>query len=505
MKGSALVWTLPAGAGKGSLPELPYCVHLMGELSDLDATAQAEAVRSGDVSPSELVEDAIARIEKLNPELNAVIHPLFDKARAAAASELPEGPFRGVPIVLKDLDGHSAGDPFHCGAKFLKELNWIEGEDSYSHAKLRAAGFIFVAKTNCPEFGLIPTTEPHAYGATHNPWDVTRSTGGSSGGTAAAVASRMVAVGTAGDGGGSIRIPASECGIFGLKPSRGRISLGPDVGDAWHGLVVRGCLSRSVRDTAAILDIESGHMPGDPYAAPQPSRPFVQEVGADPGRLKIGFTTQAPAGLAVTEKVCVDAVNDAARLLESLGHHVEENTPAELDDPRLIEHAVAVIASWAKWTIEEWGRKIGRPLTPADVEPGTWAFAELAAGITGPAYIHAIEELYAVNRLAAVWWNDFDLLLTPTIPQAPPPLGLWEAPPDNPLHGLAMSSAIVGFVAPFNVSGQPAVSLPLHWNEHGLPIGVQLVAAYGREDTLIRISSQLEEARPWADRRPPIS
>lgn len=478
----------------------------MTELSDLDATAQAEAVRSGDVSPSELVEDAIARIEKLNPELNAVIHPLFDKARAAAASELPEGPFRGVPIALKDLDGHSAGDPFHCGTKFLKELDWVEEEDSYSHAKLRDAGFIFVAKTNCPEFGLIPTTEPHAYGATHNPWDVTRSTGGSSGGTAAAVASRMVAVGTAGDGGGSIRIPASECGIFGLKPSRGRISLGPDAGETWHGLVVRGCLSRSVRDTAAILDVESGYMPGDPYTAPQPARPFAEEVGADPGRLKIGFTTQGPAGLAVTEQVCIDAVTDAARLLESLGHHVEENAPAALDDPRLVEHAVAVLGSWTRWTLDEWGRKIGRLVTPEDVEPGTWTFAELAAGITGPGYIRAIEELHAVSRTAAQWWvGDFDLLLTPTIPQVPPPLGSWEEPPDNPFHGLAMSSAIVGFVAPFNISGQPAVSLPLHWSEDGLPIGVQLVAAYGREDMLIRISSQLEEAQPWADRRPPIS
>ena len=478
----------------------------MTELSDLDATAQAEAVRTGEVSPSELVEHAIARIEKLNPELNAVIHPLFDKARAVATAELPDGPFRGVPMVIKDLDGHSAGDPYHCGTKFLKELNWVEEQDSYSHAKLRNAGFIFVAKTNCPEFGLIPTTEPHAYGPTHNPWDPTRSPGGSSGGTAAAVAARMVAVGTAGDGGGSIRIPASECGIFGLKPSRGRISFGPDVADAWHGFVVRGCLSRSVRDTAAILDIESGYMPGDPYAAPVPARPFAEEVGVDPGRLKIGLATQAPSGLTPTEQVCIDAVHDAARLLESLGHQVEDNAPAELDDPRLIEHAVAVIASWARWSLEEWGRKIGRPLTPDDVEPGTWAFAELAAGVTAPAYIHSTEALHAVNRKAALWWaHDFDLLLTPTIPQPPPPLGSWEGPPDNPLHGLAMSSAIVGYVAPFNISGQPAVSLPLYWSEDGLPIGVQLVAAYGREDMLIRISSQIEEARPWADRRPLIS
>ncbi|MDQ3877820.1 MAG: amidase, partial [Actinomycetota bacterium] len=275
----------------------------MPELHDLDATAQAELVAKGEVKPVELVEHAIERIEGLNPKLNAVIHPLFDKALDAAAAG-PVGPFAGVPMVVKDLDGHTAGDPFHCGMRFLKEAGWVEQEDSYSHAKLRNAGFVFVGKTNCPELGLIPTTEPEAYGPTHNPWKLGHSPGGSSGGTAAAVASRMVATGTAGDGGGSIRIPASECGLIGLKPSRGRVSLGPDLGEAWHGFVVRGVLTRSVRDVAAILDVESGEMPGDPYTAPPFQRPLVDEVGADPGRLKIGLRTTAFADATPTHPAC---------------------------------------------------------------------------------------------------------------------------------------------------------------------------------------------------------
>ena len=479
----------------------------MTEPSELDAIAQAELIREGQLSPVELVDDAIARIEKLNPEINAVIHPLFDKARAAAASsDLPDGPFRGVPMVLKDLDGHTAGDPYHCGTRFLKELNWTEQEDSYSHARLRDAGFVFVGKTNCPELGFIPTTEPVAYGATHNPWDPTRSPGGSSGGSAAAVASHMVAVASGGDGGGSIRIPASECGVVGLKPSRGRVSLGPDAGELWHGLVVRGAITRSVRDTAAMLDVMSGEMPGDPYTAPPPPRPFLEEVGVDPGSLRIGFTTQVPAGIGVTDPRCVAAVEDAASLLESLGHQVEGSAPAALDDPSILEHGVTVIGAWAQWELEHWGRRIGRTLAPEDVERGTWAFAELGAGVTGSSYVNSIEELHVKSRGVAQWWADgFDLLLTPTIPQPPTPLGLFEPPPDNPFHVIAVASTIVPFVAAFNLTGQPAISLPLHWSDNGLPIGVQLVAAYGREDVLLRIAARLEEARPWADRRPPLS
>lgn len=478
----------------------------MSEPSDLDATAQAELVRSGEISPLELVDHAIARIEKLDPELNAVIHPLFQKARDAARSELPDGPFTGVPMVVKDLDGHTAGDPFHCGNRLLKELDYTPDHDTYSHAKLRAAGFVFVGKTNCSEFGLIPTVETDAYGPCRNPWNTEHSTGGSSGGTAAAVAARMVPTGSGGDGGGSIRIPASECGLVGLKPTRGRVSFGPDLGEIWNGLVTRGCLSRSVRDTAAVLGVMAGEMPGDPYTAPPPVRPFVEEVGADPGTLRIGFTTTPPAAMAETDPVCVAAVDKAVELLTSLGHELVDDAPGGMDDPDLLTHAVTLIASWARWELRHWGEIVGHEYTENDVEAGTWAFASLAEGVSAADYIVAIEKLEAQARRASRWWaQGHDLLLTPTLPIPPPKLGSWDSPPDNPLHGVAMSGALAAFVAPFNISGQPAISLPLHWSDDGLPVGIQLTAASGREDLLIRIASQIEAAQPWAGRRPPIS
>ena len=249
---------------------------------------------------------------------------------------LPKGPFRGVPIVVKDYDGTTKGDPYHAGNRLLKAVGYVADHDSYLHAKLREAGFVFVGKTNCPELGLLPVSEPLAYGPARNPWDVMRSPGGSSGGTAAAVASGMVPLGHAGDGGGSIRIPASMCGLFGLKPSRGRISLGPDEGEAWAGLVVRHVITRSVRDSAAVLDVLAGPMPGDPYTAPPPVRPYLDEVGAPPGPLRIGIRTTATAGLTETDPACVAAAEDAARLLESLGHIVEVASPAALDDITLL-------------------------------------------------------------------------------------------------------------------------------------------------------------------------
>ncbi|MFN2593880.1 MAG: amidase [Actinomycetota bacterium] len=474
----------------------------MSELHDLDATAQAELVANGEVKPVELVEHAIGRIERLNPQLNAVIHPLFDKALDAAAAG-PEGPFAGVPMVVKDLDGHTAGDPFHCGMRFLKEIGWTEENDSYSHAKLRDAGFVFVGKTNCPELGLIPTTEPESYGPTHNPWKLGHSPGGSSGGTAAAVASRMVATGTAGDGGGSIRVPASECGLVGLKPTRGRVSLGPDQGEAWHGLVVRGALARSVRDAAGVLDVMSGEMPGDPYTAPLLERPLVKEVGADPGSLKIGLRTTAFGDATQVDPACAAAAEKIGELLEGLGHKIEISSPAELDSEVLPLHVVTIIASWTRYELDAWSAKTGKAITQDDVEAGTWSFAELAASVTGPQYLDAIESIHLAARRGAGWFQDFDLLLTPSIAEPPPPHGEWVPTEDNPMRGLLKSSAIVNFVAPFNVTGQPAISVPADWHE-GLPIGAQLVGRYGREDVLVRVASQIEEAAPWIDRTPEI-
>lgn len=480
---------------------------MQDDLSRLDATAQAELVRKGDATPLDLVDAAIARSEAINPKINAVITPLFEKARAQASSkDLPDGPFRGVPFLLKDLICQSAGDPFHAGMRFLRDLGWKSNHDTYLAGKFRAAGFIFLGKTNVPELGPLPTTEPEAYGATHNPWNRSHSPGGSSGGSAAAVAAGLVAAAHGNDGGGSIRIPSSACGLVGLKPSRGRTSLGPDSGELWNGLVAEHVLTRSVRDTAAILDAVCGPMTGDPYFLPIPARPFREEARSDPGRLRIGFMTHAPANVVPVDADCVAAVEDAARLLESLGHGVEAAHPAALDEADFIGWFGTVVSTATARDLDYWSHATGRTIGAADVEAYTWALAEMGRTVSGARYIEAIDYLQSYTRRVAAWWaGGFDLLLTPTLAVPPPPLGHLVPSSDDPLQGLQRSTPIATFTAPFNATGQPAVSLPLYWNDSGLPIGVQLAAAYGREDVLLRIAAQLEEARPWAERWPSVS
>jgi len=473
------------------------------DLARMDATDQAELVRTGKVSPAELVEAAIARIEKVNPELNAIIHPLFDDARKAAADGLPDGPFTGVPMVLKDLICFSAGHPMHEGMRFLKDQDWIEETDQYLAAKFRAAGFVFVGKTNTPELGIVPTTEPEAHGATRNPWNTEHSTGGSSGGSAAAVASGMVPVGHANDGGGSIRIPASECGLVGLKPTRARNSLGPELGDMYNGLIHEHVVTRSVRDTAAILDAVNGPMPGDPYAAPTPTRPFLDEVGVDPGRLRVGLLTSSATSAVHAD--CVGAAESAGRLLESLGHTVESDYPKAMADAEFTTHFITLWSAGTAWELDYWSRKTGKDVGPDDVESLTWALSEMGRSYSAPQMLTTLEWLQRWSREVAAWWADgFDLLLTPTIAEPPPKLGEFDSPPDNPLQVLFRAAGLVPFTPPFNVTGQPAISVPLSWNAEELPIGVQLVSAFGREDVLLRVASQLEQARPWSDRVPPV-
>jgi amidase len=316
----------------------------------------------------------------------------------------------------------------------------------------------------------------------------------------------MVPLGHGGDGGGSIRIPASTCGLVGLKSSRGRISLGPEKSESWSGLVVYGGITRTVRDTAAFLDAVSGSMPGDPYAAPAPARPFADEVGADPGTLRVGWSTDAPGGLADTSPECAAAVDHALSLLESLGHSVEDARPEAVNEDEVTQHAINVIAANIARSLDYWSAKTGKPIGPDDVEFHTWTFAELSKTVSASQYLASLEALQEATRTAATWWADgYDVLVTPTIPEPPWTFGSFTSTPDNPLQGTIRSGQIVPFVAPLNLTGQPGMSLPLHWSEDGLPIGVQLVAAYGREDLLIRVAAQLEEAQPWADRRPPIS
>jgi amidase len=476
------------------------------DLDVLDATAQAELVRSGDVSCIELVDAAINRIEKLNPELNAVIHTRFEQAREEAASAaLPDGPFRGVPTLFKDLMCALEGEPCHEGMGFLKDNDYRAGYTDNLARRFLDAGFVCCGRTNTPELGLVPTTEPVAYGRTLNPWDTSRTTGGSSGGSAATVAAGMVPVAHGNDGGGSIRIPASCCGLVGLKPSRGRTSVGPRYGQLTMILNVELMLTRSVRDTARILDAVWEPFPGDPVIAPAPVRPFADEVGADAGRLRVGLLTQNPMGGVEVEPDCVAAAEDAARLLESLGHGVDVSHPEALDNPDLMAPFGIVWTAGTARDLDDYAAFVGKPITQKDVEPLTWALAQSGWTVSSSQYIEAVSDLQRFARSITAWWEDgFDLLLTPTLGEPPVPLGTFDSPPDNPLHGFFRAGQFVPFAAQFNITGQPAISLPLSWNADGLPVGTQLVAAYGREDLLLRVAAQLEQARPWADRRPPV-
>jgi len=467
----------------------------------LDATAQAEHVRRGEVSPAELVDAAIARVERLNPKVNAVVVPTFEKARAAARDPaLPAGPFRGVPFLLKDLGGLSAGDPYYGGTRFLRDAKWIEPSDSYFVAKLRAAGLCFLGRTNTPELGLLPTTEPATFGPTRNPWDTRYSAGGSSGGSAAAVAAGMVGAAHASDGGGSIRIPASSCGLVGLKPTRGRSSFGPGLGERWGGFSCEHVVARSVRDVAAMLDVVAGRMPGDPYFAPLPPEPFASFVR--PGaRRRIGLMTRGPRELAIDPE-CVQAAEKAARALADLGHTVEPSFPHALDDPSGVTAYVNVVACSTARTLDAMSEKVGRPVTESDVEPLTWALAETARSRSVGEYLASVETAHAFGRQLAAWWEGgFDLLVTPTTGEPPPLIGQFAGTSAEPFKGFLRAAPFGAFTLNFNVSGQPAISVPVHWTAAGLPVGAHLVAPYGREDMLLEVAAELEQALPWAQRR----
>jgi amidase len=464
-------------------------------------------VRRREVSPLELVEAAIARIERLNPTLNAVITPLFEEARAAARGPLPDGPFTGVPFLLKDLLAECAGTPLSEGSAFLRG-RYRSPRDSELVARYRRAGLIILGKTNTSEFGILPTAEPAAFGPARNPWDLGRSTGGSSGGSAAAVAAGLVPAAHANDGGGSIRIPASECGLVGLKPTRGRVPLWPDLAEGWGGMAVMHAVTRSVRDSAALLDVAAGPCPGDLHTPPPPTRPWREEVGADPGRLRVGLLTSAPGGAVPTHPECVAAAEGAARLLASLGHAVEAAWPPALMDSGVTEAFMPCYGTWTAAWLDWWEERLGRPLTADDVEPATWAVAELGRGVSGARFVAALSEIHRFSARVQQWWADgWDLLLTPTISEPPPPLGEYAAKPDDPFWPVVRAVAEVAYTIPFNMTGQPAISLPLHQTPEGLPVGVQLVAAYGREDLLLRVAAQLEQAspwRPWAERLPAL-
>ena len=468
------------------------------ELARLDATAQAALVAQGSVTAAELVDAAIDRIERIDGRLNSVIHRRFERARAEAPAAT--GPFAGVPFLVKDAVCHTAGDPYHAGMQVLKDAGWTEAEDTWLAKRFRDAGFVFVGKTNTPELATSITTEPLAYGPTHNPWDETRSTGGSSGGSAAAVAAGLVPVAHGNDMGGSIRFPASMCGLVGLKPTRARTTLGPDFGEYWGPLTHEFVLTRSMRDTAAVLDAVAGAAPGDPYTAPPPLRPFLNEIGAPAGRLRVGFRSETPDGHP-SHPDAVRAVEATAQLLAELGHEVDAAVIPELDDS-YNRGFVTVLSTAVARDVARWSARLGRDITN-ELEPSNTFFATMGSQISSVEYVTAMEDMQSWTRRVAAWWVDHDLLVVPTSPEPPAMLGDLAPTNTDPNVGARMGR-LVNFCSPFDVTGQPAMSLPLHWNDDGLPIGVQLVAAYGREDVLLRVGAQLEEARPWADRRPPI-
>jgi amidase len=467
----------------------------------LDATAQAELVRNKDVKPIELVDAAIERIEKINPQINAVVTPMYDLAREMATGDLPEGPFTGVPFLLKDITTTYAGVRMTFGSAFMRDF--VPDRDSELVIRHKKAGLVVVGKTNTPELGLICTTEPHLLGPTRNPWDTSKTPGGSSGGSAAAVAARMVPAAHGGDGGGSIRVPASCCGVFGLKPTRARNPLGPRLGDVMNGLVVEHALTLSVRDSAALLDATSGPDIGDPYWAPPPTRPFLQEVGADPGRLRIAYTAQQAKGINVHED-CVKALDDAVKLCSELGHDVEEKT-LDIDFKALSPLFKIIWSAGMAMTADGMGMALGTAATQDQFEPLTWAVIEMGRGNSSAQYLLAVNLLQKTTRDLAHQTVDFDLVLTPTLAEPPVPLGTFDAPQDNPLYPLDRAEEFMPFTAICNVTGQPAMNVPLYWNDEGLPIGVQFIAKFGDEATLFRLAAQLEEARPWAERRPSVS
>jgi len=464
-----------------------------------DGLGLAALVRDGKVTAVELVEAAIARIEALDGPINAVVHRQYERARREAASGLPAGPFHGVPFLLKDLYALDTGEPSQNGSRFFD--GFVADHESEIVARFRRAGLAILGRSNSPELGLAPTTEPVRFGPTRNPWNTAHSAGGSSGGSAAAVALGMVPLAHATDGGGSIRIPAACCGLVGLKPSRARNPSGPDVGEGWAGLAAGHVVSRTVRDTAAALDVTAGPAPGDPYACPPAARPFLAEVGADPGRLRIAVSTAVGAEVAVHAD-CKAAVEAAARLCEGLGHAVEAADPP-IDHGEASDALGTIIAGNIANTVGLRERARGKPVAAGELERASARLVEAGRRLSAEDYARAVLRVHQLGRRMGAFLERYDVLLTPTLSRPPAALGEIDMMLDDADAYLRSILGYIPFTPIENMAGLPAMSLPLHWNAAGLPIGVQIVARFGDEATLIRLAAQLEGARPWRDRTPP--
>jgi amidase len=472
------------------------------ELARLDGLAQAELVRRGEQSPRDLALAAIARIERWDPQLGALVAPLFEEGLEAAESPgLPHGPFCGVPFLMKDVGSTQAGQPYYAGNRALRDARYRAPDDTYLGMRFRAAGLVTLGTSKTPEFGLQSTTQPLAFGPCHNPWALERSPGGSSGGACAAVAAGLVPVAHANDGAGSIRIPAAWCGLVGLKPSRGRVPLEPTmILRSLAGFVV----TRSLRDTAALLDALQGGVSGALYRLAPPERPYAQELAADPGRLSVGLLTRVPGH--VTHPACLEAVERTAQLLASFGHAVELSWPKALFEEERALWRLALGPIEYRLCLRALMRMLRRPVGPEDVEPFLWTLADVNGPIVAAEhYIEAAEweQGWAV-RVASWFASGFDLLVTPTVLEPAPPLAELDPLTHGPAQLLDRMAPHMAFTEPFNITGQPALSLPLHQTPEGLPVGVQLVARVGREDLLLRVAAQLERAAPWEGRRPAL-
>ena len=469
------------------------------EFGDYDAIGLAELIRKGEVTPSELLEEAIARLDEVEPKLNATPVRHDDFARQQIARGLPDGPFRGVPFLLKNLT-LLAETRTTYGSRTFKD--YTADHSSTLAERYLKCGFTIFGKTSSPEFGLAFTTEPVAHGPTRNPWNLDHSTGGSSGGAAAVVAARVLPIAHATDGGGSIRVPAACCGVFGLKPTRARTPMGPDRMEGWAGLSIPHAVSVTVRDSAALLDAVAGPELGSPYAAPAQEHPYLEEVSRDPGSLRIAFSDRHSDGSKIDPEIAA-ATRATATLLEKLGHRVEEKTPALTVDARAAQRAI--ICANIAVTLQQRSDELGRALTVEDVEYVTLAMASIGANMIAPDYVAATTTIHQAGRQLAQFFEGFDVLLTPTLALPPLRLGALDMmSKDIETYG-EVTGRYTPWTALFNMSGQPSMSVPLAWTASGLPIGMMFTARFGDEAALFRLGGQLEHAQPWRHTKPPVS
>lgn len=489
------------------------------EYDRYDGVGLAELVQKKEVSPAEICDAAIERINEVNPKVNAVITPMFEIARNLANQPSQEGPLGGVPFLLKDLLAAYAGVPLTNGSKAFK--NYIPEKDSELVTRFKASGLNILGKTNCPEFGLLGVTEPELHGITRNPWNLNHTPGGSSGGSAAAVSSGMVPLASAGDGGGSIRIPAACCGLFGLKPSRGRNPTGPEHGEIWQGAVVEHVVCRSVRDSAAVLDATHGPDLGAPYFIPPPSQAYSAVLSENPKPLRIAFNTKSPIKTEVSPE-CIQAVEETVQLLEKLGHHLEEAEP-EIDGIALAMSYMTMYFGEMAADIAELSTVLNRKARPSDVELLTWTLALLGKTFSAGDFVKSMRLWNGFSRVMGNFHQNYDLYLTPTM--AYPPVQIGELQPTaserflmKVVNGLGLGKMLKAsgltekmavdsltktpFTQLANLTGQPAMSVPLFWTDGGLPIGLHFIAPFGDETTLFQLAAQLEREKPWFDKRP---